>query len=252
MSPWEIGLLALSLGLAGLVKGVTGFGLPLFATPILAGFFGARQAVVIMSIPAFLSNMTVLYSCRHDLSVIRQLWPVVVAGAVGVVAGVRLLASLDQNLLALAIAGVVFFFLGRGDRLFGKDPQTLRVKLIGPLIGGLSGLLIGATSIAGPLLAVYLHSKRLTARQFVASVTVVFQVLGIVQVIGLWQLGLYNRSSLTIGLLSLVPTLLAVAIGVRVRDRLNTGTFRTAISALLALSAVNLIAQGLRGFGVFS
>ena len=87
MSPWELGLLGVSLAFAGLVKGVTGFGLPLFATPILAGVFGARQAVVIMSIPAFLSNLTVLYSCRRDLFVIRELQTVVIVGAVGVVAG---------------------------------------------------------------------------------------------------------------------------------------------------------------------
>jgi uncharacterized membrane protein YfcA len=80
----------------------------------------------------------------------------------------------------------------------------------------------------------------------------VIQVFVIVQVIGFWQLGLYDRKSVTVGVLSLVPTLVAVALGVRVRDRLNMGTFRAVINALLALSAINLIAQGLRGLGVFS
>ncbi|HLC42080.1 MAG TPA: sulfite exporter TauE/SafE family protein [Methylomirabilota bacterium] len=252
MSPWELGLLVLSLGFAGLVKGVTGFGLPLFATPILAGLFGARQAVVIMSIPAFLSNLAVLYSCRRDLLVVRELSDVMIAGAVGVVVGDLLLATLDQNLLALVIAGVVLFFLARADRLLGNNPRTHGVKLMGPLIGGLSGLLLGGTSIAGPLLALYLHSKRLPPREFVASLTVVIQVFATVQLIGFWQLGLYNRSSVAVGLLSLLPALLAVAIGVRVRGRVNTETFRTVISVLLALSAINLIVQGLRGFGVFS
>jgi len=35
----------------------------------------------------------------------------------------------------------------------------------------------------------------------------------------------------------------------RVRDRLNNAMFRAVISALLALSAVNLLVQGLRGLG---
>ena len=43
----QIVLLVAALAFAGLVKGVTGMGLPLFATPILAGVFGARSAVVI-------------------------------------------------------------------------------------------------------------------------------------------------------------------------------------------------------------
>lgn len=252
MSPWELGLLIGSLAFAGLVKGVTGFGLPLFATPILAGVFGARQAVVIMSIPAFVSNLAVLYASRRAaLLVAHELWLLTVAGAVGVVLGLLLLARIDQNVLALVIAGIVFLFLARGDRLLGRDPRALRMRVMGPLIGGLSGLLNGGTSIAGPLLATYLHARRLSSAEFVASVAVVVQVFSIVQIVGLWQLGLYDRAIVVTGLLSLLPSLLFVAIGVRVRKRVNGAVFRIVISLLLILSALNLIVQGLKGLGVF-
>ena len=249
MSFWELLLLTVALGFAGMVKGVTGFGLPLFATPILAGVFGARQAVVIISIPALASNTLLLYENRRALAVARGLWGVATPGGIGVVVGLWFLVRLDQNLLALFIAATVFFFLARGDRLLGADPKGFRMRLMGPLIGGFSGLLSGGTSISGPMLAVYLHAKRLTAREFVASVAVIFQIFSIVQVIGLWRLGLYDRAIVTTGLLSLIPSLLAFVVGMRVRDRLNNAMFRAVISALLALSAVNLVVQGLRGLG---
>ncbi|MBI1894123.1 MAG: sulfite exporter TauE/SafE family protein [Candidatus Rokubacteria bacterium] len=250
MSKWDLALLIVSLGFAGLVKGVTGMGLPLFATPILAGIFGARTAVVIMSIPSFVANVLLAYEGRRILTAAREVWLVALSGAVGVVAGLLLLVRLDPNLLALVIAGVVFLILACGDRVLGTDPKTVSTRLIGLLVGGFSGLIHGGTSISGPLLAGYLHARRVPSREFVASIAVILQVFSIVNVIGLWRLGLYDRTTVTTGLLSLIPSLLAFYLGIRVRDRLNNATFRKVISVLLVLSALNLLVQGLRGLGV--
>lgn len=240
-------MLAAVLGFAGMVKGVTGFGLQLVAMPIIASAFGAREAVVILSIPHFALNMLLLYDSRHALAVVRELWSVAIAGVIGVIVGVWLLVRLDQNVLALLIAAVVLFSLGGGDRLLGADPKALRMRVMGPVIGGFTGLLSGTVSISGPLLTVYLHAKRLATRDFVASIAAVIGIISVVQVIGLWRLGLYDRTNVTMGTLSLIPSLLAFVIGVRVRERLNNASFRVVISVLLALSALNLLVQGLRG-----
>lgn len=252
MSAGEILLLAVVLGFAGLVKGVTGFGLQLFATPIIAAVFGVREAVVIMSIPHLALNLLLLYKSRQALAVVRELWSVAIAGVLGVIVGVWLLVRIDQNALALVIAAVVLFSVGGGDRLLGPDPKSLRMRVIGPLFGGFSGLLSGAVSMSGPLLTVYLHAKRLTTREFVASVAAVLVIFSIVQVIELWRVGLYDRAIVTMGLLSLIPSLVALVIGVRVRERLDNASFRVVVSVLLVVAAVNLLVQGLRGLGVLS
>lgn len=252
MSAAEALLLVVVLGFAGMVKGVTGFGLQIIATPIIAAVFGARQAIVIMSIPHLALNMLQLYESRQALAVVRELWSVALAGVLGVIVGVWLLVRLDQNVLALLIAAVVFFSLAGGDRLLGTDPRALRMRAMGPLIGGFSGLLSGAVSISGPLLTVYLHAKRLRTREFVASIVVVLGIFSIVQVIGLWRLGLYDETIVTMGLLSLIPALLAFLIGVGVRERLDNASFRVVVNILLALAAINLLVQGLRGLGVLS
>ena len=249
MSRWDLGLWIGSLAFAGMVKGVTGMGLPLFATPVLAGVFGARPAVVIISIPVFVTNLLLVYEGRRVLAAVLEMWLIALAGAFGVVLGLLLLVRLDQNLLALLIAGLVFTFLARGERLVGADPQGTRLRWLGPLIGCASGVLNGSTSIASPLLGGYLHARRVPAREFVASAAAVFQVFSIVQVVGLWRLGLYDRALLTTGLVSLAPALLALVVGMRVRARLNTAMFRRVITLLLGLSGINLLVQGLRGLG---
>src|SRR5438093_3782691 len=112
----ELALLVGALALAGLAKGVTGMGLPLFATPILALVFGARSAVVIMSIPTFVTNLLLILEGRDSVPVLRRIWPVAAAGVVGVIVGLNLLVRLDQNLLGLVIAALVVLVIARGHR----------------------------------------------------------------------------------------------------------------------------------------
>lgn len=250
MSEGELVLLVLALAWAGLVKGVTGMGLPLFATPILAAVFGARPAVIIMSIPTFVANALLIVEGRDALGVFGRIWTVAAAGAIGTVAGLLLLVRLDQNVLALAIAALVVFVLVRGERLLGDDPRATRMRVVGPVLGAIGGVLLGSTSIAAPAIAGYLHALRLQPRDFVVALALVFQALATVQVAGLAALGAYDATLVTTALLALAPMLVAFAAGVRLRRRLDTANFRRAVTGLLALSAVVLTVQGLRGLGV--
>lgn len=250
MTAGELVLLVGALGLAGLAKGVTGMGLPLFATPILALVFGARSAVVIMSIPTFVTNVLLVIEGRDSLPLVRRLWPLALAGALGVVVGLTLLLRLDQNVLALAIAALVVVVIARGERLLGDDPAALRVRVIGPVLGTLSGVLLGATSIGSPAIAGYFHALRLPPREFVFALAAFSQVLVTVQVVGLWGLGAYDAEIVRAAALVLVPMLVTFAIGMRLRRRLDTVVFRRVIVGFLALSALVLVWQGLRGLGV--
>lgn len=250
MGEAQLALLVLALAFAGLVKGVTGMGLPLFATPILAAVFGARAAVVIMSIPVFVANFLLIVEGRRSLGILRAVWGVALGGAAGVVLGLFLLLRLDQAILALVIAALVVVFLARGDRLLGDDPNARRVRILGPTFGAIGGVLMGTTSIAAPVVAGYVHSLRLPPRDFVVAMAVVYQALSIVQVIGLWRLGAYEAATLGPSLFALIPMLLAFAVGVRVRRRLDNAVFRRLVAGFLALSALVLVGQGLRGLGV--
>ena len=250
MTPLELALLIGALALAGLAKGVTGMGLPLFATPILAAVFGARTAVVVMSIPTFVTNFLLILEGRDALPILRRIWPVAAAGALGVVVGLNLLVRIDQNVLSLVIAGLVVLVLARGDRILGDDPAALRVRVVGPLMGAIGGVLLGTTSIASPAVAGYFHALRLAPRDFVLALAVLFQILGAVQVFGLWRLGEYDGEIVRIAILALVPMLVTFALGVRLRRRLDSALFRRVVAGFLALSALVLVWQGLRGLGV--
>ena len=236
----ELLVLIIGLAVAGLAKGTSGMGLPLIATPILAGVFGPRMAVAIVTIPILASNSLLLIQGFRQRDLLRGIVPLFVASAIGTALGTLLLASLDQRTFAILITLMVVVFLARGDRLLGDDPAALRARILGPLVCFVGGVLQGTTSIASPLVGSYFHGQRLTASAFVFTLAAIFELNSIVQVIGYSLQGLFTPEVVALGLLGLVPTLLALAVGIALRGRLDPQRFRQLIVVLIVLSVINL------------
>ena len=241
MTYLDLAILVVGLGFAGLAKGATGMGLPLVATPILASVFGPRMAVVIVTIPIFVSNTLLLTQGWRRVGILRSLGPILLASAIGTTIGVQLLARLDQRTFAILIALMVAVFLFRGDRIVGDDPKARRARVLGPLVGFVGGVLQGTTSISSPLVGSFFHTLRLTPRDFVLTLAAVFELNAIVQVIGYTLLGLFTPDVLALGLIGLVPTLLALMLGIYLRGRLDATRFRSLIVVLLVVSTANLL-----------
>ncbi len=237
----ELLILVAGLAVAGFAKGTSGMGLPLIATPILAGVFGPRLAVAMVTIPILASNSLLLIQGFRQRPSLRGLAPLFVASAIGTAIGTLLLASLDQRTFAILITLMVVVFLARGDRLLGDDPAALRARLLGPLVCFVGGVLQGTTSIASPLVGSYFHARRLRAADFVFTLAAIFEVNAIVQVIGYSAQGLFTPEVVALGLLGLVPTLLALAAGIALRGRLDPRRFRQFIVVLIVLSVANLL-----------
>jgi uncharacterized membrane protein YfcA len=238
----DLVVLVLGLGVAGVAKGISGMGLPLIATPILAGVFGPRMAVTIVTIPIFVSNtLLVVQGFRRSGGLLRGIVPLLAAAAVGTAIGTLLLAALDQRTFAILIATMVAIFLARGDRLLGDDPAALRARILGPAVCFVGGVLQGTTSIASPLVGSYFHSRKLRPDEFVFVLSSIFELNSIVQLIGYSLQGLYTADILALGLVGLVPTLLAMMLGIYLRGRLDATLFHRVIVALLVFSVANLL-----------
>jgi len=241
LGPVELAVLIAGLAVAGLAKGISGMGLPLIATPILAGVFGPRMAVTIVTIPIFAANSLLLVQGYRKRGLLPGIVPFIVASVIGTAIGTLLLAQLDQKTFAILIAAMVTVFLARGDRLLGDDPAALRARILGPLVCFVGGVLQGTTSIASPLVGSYFHAQRLPPADFVFVLAAIFELNSIVQLIGYSLQGLYTAEVVAIGLVGLVPTLLALAVGIYARGRLDPILFRRLIIVLLVVSVTNLL-----------
>jgi uncharacterized membrane protein YfcA len=240
MGALQLLTLVAGLGVAGLAKGATAMGLPLIATPILAGVFGPKQAVVIITIPIVVANTILVVQGWRALGLLRSLVPLVVANALGTVLGAVLLAGLDQRTFAILITAMVALFLLRGERLIG-EPGARRAKVLTPIVGFAGGVMQGTTSISSPVVGSYFHALRLAPRDYVITLATVFQLSSTVQVLSYWALGLFTPELVALGVIALVPMLLALMAGMAIRGRLDEVRFRQVIVVLLVASVANLL-----------
>jgi uncharacterized membrane protein YfcA len=242
VSALDLAIVIGGLVIAGSAKGLAGMGLPLIATPVLAGVFGPRAAVVIIAFPILVANTLLLITgWRRIPAVIGQILPILVAGAIGTIAGVSLLAQLDQRVFAILISVMVAVFLLRGERLLGTDPEARRVRYAGPVIGLIGGALQGSTSIASPIVGGYFHTRRLAAADFVVILAALFQLNSLVQIGGFLAYDLLTPDLLALGIVGVIPTLLGLILGIELRGRISAERFRQLIVVLLVLSVGNLL-----------
>ena len=236
-------IVAISLG--GLVKGMTGQGLPQIAIPVMATFLGVETAVVIMTVPGIVTNSWLMWRHRHHYSRTRDLPVLLIGGTAGVVAGTILLDSLDDDVLSLTLATAI---IGYGVIFFTHPSLRLAPGVTrytsGP-VGVAAGMLQGATGVSGPLLATYLHGYRLDKQVYVISITTIFQVFALVQAVALLGVGLYTMELFFLSLLSLVPIMAMLGVGARFTDRISRRTFDLIVLAVLLATALKLIYDGL-------
>jgi uncharacterized membrane protein YfcA len=248
MTPWvELAVMVCAIALGAFVKGATGGGLPLIAIPVMAVFVGVERAVVVMAIPGVLANGWMVWTHRESRSQTRDLPVLAGTGLLGAVAGTLLLESLPGGALSAGLAIVIVAYILVAVLNPGLVFSHRVTRFASPPVGLMAGGLQGSTGISGPLLSSYLHAYGLPPRAYVFSLSVLFFVGALVQVVTLAAVGLYTESRLWESLLALVPIALTLPLGARAARRLSARTFRQVVLVLLAASACTLLYDAISG-----
>src|SRR5690349_13770141 len=89
--------IVIALVLGGMVKGVTGIGVPLVAMPILTHFLPVKQAVLLLSMPIILGNIPQALEGGKVLQTAREIAAPLVGTVIGNVIGVSVLVTLEAH-----------------------------------------------------------------------------------------------------------------------------------------------------------
>ena len=144
---------ALIAALAGVVRGVTGFGGAMVMAPPLALLLGPKITVPVVLLLESLAAAPQVLQTR-GLVRWRVVAPMLAATCLTVPLGGYFLATAEPHVVRRATALVVIVFsllLLRGWRYRGAQRTGTGVAL-----GGLAGAMLGATSIGGPPVILYL------------------------------------------------------------------------------------------------
>lgn len=238
------GILLTILG-AAIIKGSIGFGFPLVATPIVSTIWDARHAVLMISLASWMNNVNVTVRGGGSRGTFRRFVPTLAGLIAGTILGTLLLARVDPKVLALVVgtASVVFGLVALWKPDLAVPPRLERYLAL-PM-GFLGGLLGGSTGIFAPALASYTHALKLSKREFVFFLTLLYLAGTSLQVFSYWQLGLYDLTIVLVGLFTIIPNLAGISIGLRLQDRIDPVIFRRLVVIVILLSGTSLVARSL-------
>lgn len=241
----ELLVVVIALAVGSFVKGLTGGGLPQVAIPVMALFIGIERAVIIMSIPGIVSNLWLVALHSRASSESRDLPVLAGTGVVGSVFGTVILTTVDARWLSVGLASLIVVYVV--VRL--RRPQTLLSRSasawVSPPVGLASGALQGATGVSGPLLSTYLYSFGLAPSAYIFSVSSLFLIFSVAQVVTLVALSAYSATLVAEGVLALLPVAVMLPLGSRLSRRMQAQHFSRIIMATLVVAAVALVWQAL-------
>jgi uncharacterized membrane protein YfcA len=237
-------LVAASLAtfLAAVIQGLTGFGLALVQTPLLFFFLPPTTVVPVRLIHAIVSTMAILSGDRRHLQ-LRRIWPLMLAATLSMPLGTYLLLALEVEALKV-LTGAVIVLFGLAF-LRGLHWQIRDERLASVVAGLLSGILGGSTGMSGPPVVLLFHNQSVEKSAFRANLVAFFLVLNLTTLPVYLLGGLLTIQVVRYAALLLPSLLLGAAVGVRLANRIDPRTFRTATLVIVILAGALSIASGL-------
>ncbi len=228
------------------VKGVTGMAFPLFATPVVALLTDIRTAIVVLLAPNILMDVVLISRKRFPLEHLRRLWPMLVAGIIGVFLGTYLLVTIPERLVNLILAAIIFVFVGQSLWAKGVALPARWEPAVSPAVGFVAGVLTGVSNTLSPIVAIYMLSLQLAKFDFVKSVALVFFSFKMAQVGAVWKWHLFTPDRVWLSAGATAFAFAGFGIGLRVQDRINQRTFNRVLLALLVIIGLLLAGKAFR------
>ena len=223
----------------GFVRGITGFGGAMMMAPMLSVLIGPVPTVVTTLILETAAAL-VMFPDALPKARWRTLAYLTLPAIATVPIGGYLLLTLDPGIARKLIAGVVVVFslmLLLGLRYSGSPRAVTSIAL-----GSLVGALLGATSVGGPPVVLYLLSGPDPAPVTRANLTLFITAISVIGLVMLTAVGAIT-TALGISALALsVVFLLATWLGGKLFVRLSENSVRRfALVLMLGVSVASLI-----------
>ncbi|MGH7928912.1 MAG: sulfite exporter TauE/SafE family protein [Candidatus Binatia bacterium] len=242
-------LVGVALVIASFVKGATGLGFPLIATPTVALLLDIRTAIAILILPNLFMDSAQVIRDGFPYAVFRRFASLIVPTIIGVFLGTMVLVKMPLWALNFCLGVMVLIFVFANALKLHFTISQRAEKILSPLFGFVSGFLNGMTNAAGPTLAIYLYSLKLEKRMFVKTIATIFVTTKMSQLVAISTWNLFNWNTITLSVQVLLFTLAGFYAGIKAQDRVNQQTFNRGLLGLLFLVGLVLMGRALTQMG---
>ena len=231
---------AVTFFVAGIVKGVTGMGLPTVAMGVLGALMSPLSAASLLLIPSFVTNVWQLVTGPNFAGLIVRLWLMMLGVLVGTLVGVGLLTSANTKWATIGLGVALAAYAGTSLFVRAWYTPAGMQRWLSPIIGMLTGLISGGTGVFVIPAVPYLQSLGLSKDDLIQASGLSFTVSTIALGVSLAGSSALRLGNLVDSGLSIVPALAGMWTGTLIRDRISPATFRRWFLVCLMLLGIDL------------
>jgi uncharacterized membrane protein YfcA len=226
------------LFLASFTKGLSGFGAPLIAIPLLVIFLDIKTAVPIATLLGFFLSLLMIIDLRRHLS-LKKIYALLIGAAPGIPLGVYFLKRLDKDVILLAL-GLILIAYSLYSLVSRPVKRSISQKWT-YVFGLAAGFFGGGLGVPGPVIIVYTSLQDWTKDEIKVSMQGFFLLSSAIVAILHAASGLTGTIVLTLFGVSLPGILLGNYLGSHFYGRLDEAHYRKVILCLLGLLGAFMI-----------
>lgn len=234
-------LIAAVFFLAGLVKGVVGLGLPTLSMALLALWMAPVEAAALLIVPTLVTNLWQLRPWGALGPILKRVAPMQVGIVAGTLAGAWFLGAPSGTwaVTALGVALVAYALWALAGVQVAVGPRL--ETWLGPVIGALTGAVSSATGVFVIPAVPYLQALGLTRDEMMQAMGISFTTATLALAAALSFNTHYSAGTLGASALALLPALIGMAAGERLRHVLSPLVFKRCFMGSLFLLGLQMI-----------
>jgi len=244
-TPESITLVAAVFLLAGWVKGVVGMGLPTVAMGALGLVMAPVQAAALLVVPSLVTNVWQFATGPSKRVIARRLATMMIFVCLGTALGIQFLTSGSSRWTSIALGAVLAVYALVALFMPRFEVATGSARHLSPVVGGITGILSGATGVFVVPAVPYLSALRLDKDELVQALGLSFTVSTVALAVALGSSGSYPTSVFLASLAAVVPALIGMFAGQRMRDRIEPVAFRKWFFVAMLAVGGYMVARGL-------
>ena len=230
-------LFLLTVFLANVIQGITGFAGTLLAMPASILLIGPDKAKAILNIMAVLSCSIIVVQSRRYIDV-RELLKIIGAMLAGMGAGMYVYAVCPLSFL-IPLYGAFVMAVGARNLYAKKAPSLSRKEAWAVLLG--AGVVHGMFVSGGALLVVYAAAAFRDKEVFRSTLAAVWVILNGLLMGKDFFGGVYDSDVVFLTAVSVIPLAAAIYVGTVIHRRINQALFMKLSYALLLVSGAMLV-----------
>ena len=224
--------------LAGTVKGVIGLGLPTVSLALLTVAIDLTSAMALLLVPSLVTNLWQALIGGHLKAALQRIWPFLAVATLTVWLGALALTRVELALLSALLGALLVVYAALSLAGLRLTVSPAREAWLGPLAGTANGILTGMTGSFVVPGVLYLQAIELSRDILIQAMGLLFTASTLALAVALGGNDLLTPELATWSAAAVLPAILGMALGQRVRRGLSEERFRRVFFvALLVLGA---------------